>query len=292
VKTQLSVEVVEIMEHNKAAVHETDAKEHAQLAAEAARSSPRPSILIQLSQVSYLRAQSAHYTIFDHRFLSVYRKHFGRKARQYWIDLALVDSTPQFFVKSDRHSLYTSGGMLGLCAILTLISVFSSMPWYAHAWSPFTLLTLSAAVIALLLFVHRSQNLVRFHSQTGDAVLIEMFNNAPNGKEFGTFARELVQHIQAAQRGDRRKLDQKLGAELREHRRLKDQGILSEEVYISARDKILRRHRQSQMKPATPTPAPEHEHEDADIIEVTVSNGKWHTSVADFDLFAPANKSA
>lgn len=287
---------METMEHSKTVADEAEtnpaAEEHIQLVAEAERSSPRPSILIQLSQVSYLRAQSAHYTIFDHRFLSVYRKNFGRKARQYWIDLALIDSMPHFFVKSDRHSLYTSGGMLGLCAILTLASVFSRMPWYAHTWSPLTMLSLSAAVIALLVFVHRSQNLVRFHSQNGDAMLLEMFNNAPNRKEFSAFARELVQHIQAAQRADKRKLDQKLGAELREHRRLKDQGILSEEVYASARDKILRRHRQSQAKPAA-APAPARpEPEDSDIIEVTVSNGKWQTSVADFDLFAPAKKSA
>lgn len=284
------------MEHSKNVAHETEAKQGAeediQMAAEADRGSPRPSILIQMSQVSYLRAQSAHYTIFDHRFLSVYRKSFGRKARQYWIDLALIDSTPHFFVKSDRNSLYTSGGMLGLCAILTLASIFSHMPWYAHAWSPLTMLSLSAAVIALLIFVQRSQNLVRFHSQNGDTVLLEMFNNAPNRKEFGAFARELVQHIQSAQRSDKRKLDQKLGAELREHRRLKDQGILSEEVYISARDKILRRHRQSQMKPSAHQPPVHAEPEDSDIIEVTVSNGKWHTSSTDFDLFTPAKKSA
>ncbi|MBK8162522.1 MAG: hypothetical protein IPK65_05060 [Gammaproteobacteria bacterium] len=277
-------------------MHETEnrqpAEETIQIAAEAERGAARPSILIQLSQVSYLRAQTSHYTIFDRRFLSVYRKHFGGKARQYWIDLALIDSTPHFFVKNDRHSLYTSGGMLGLCAILTLVSVFSRMPWYAHAWSPLTLLSLCAAVIALLVFVHRSQNLVRFHSQNGDAVLLEMYNNAPNRREFEVFARELVQHIQAAQRCDRRKLDQKLGAELREHRRLRDQGILTEEVYAGARDKILRRHRQSQMKSSATPPPAQAEPEDSDIIEVTVSNGKWHTSTADFDLFAPAKKSA
>jgi len=283
------------MEHSTTVMHETENRqpeeEHIQIAAEAERGAARPSILIQLSQVSYLRAQTSHYTIFDRRFLSVYRKHFGGKARQYWVDLALIDSTPHFFVKNDRHSLYTSGGMLGLCAILTLASVFSRMPWYAHTWSPLTLLSLCAAVIALLVFVHRSQNLVRFHSQNGDAVLLEMYNNAPNRREFEVFARELVQHIQAAQRSDRRKLDQKLGAELREHRRLRDQGILSEEVYAGARDKILRRHRQSQMKASAPPPAAT-EPEDSDIIEVTVSNGKWHTSTADFDLFAPAKKSA
>ncbi|MCC6208259.1 MAG: SHOCT domain-containing protein [Gammaproteobacteria bacterium] len=286
------------MEHsatlNQDAGNRNPAEEHIQIAAGADRGTPRPSILIQLSQVSYLRAQTSHYTIFDRRFLSVYRKNFGGKSRQYWIDLALLDSTPHFFVKNDRHSLYTSGGMFGLCAILTLISVFSRMPWYTHAWSPFTLLTLCASVIALLAFVHRSQNLVRFHSQSGDAVLLEMYNNAPNRAEFETFGRELVQHIHAAQRSDRRKPDQKLGAELREHRRLRDQGILTEEVYAAARDKILRRHRQSQMKaPATPQPqAQSDELQDSDIIEVTVSNGKWHTSTSNVDLFAPEKKNA
>ncbi|MCC6301949.1 MAG: hypothetical protein IT489_04010 [Gammaproteobacteria bacterium] len=285
------------MEHSAAVTREAEqkhpAEDHIQIAAEPERVTPRPSILIQLSQVSYLRAQTSHYTIFDRRFLSVYRKSFGGRARQYWIDLALIDSTPHFFVKNDRHSLYTSGGMLGLCAILTLASLFSRMPWYAHAWSPLTLLSLCAAVIALLVFVHRSQNLVRFHSQSGDAVLLEMYNNAPNRAEFETFGRELVQHIQAAQRSDRRKPDQKLGAELREHRRLRDQGILTEEVYAAARDKILRRHRQSQMKaPAAQAPAQPEPEEDSDIIEVTVSNGKWHTSVSGIDLFASAKKGA
>lgn len=258
-----------------------DVEELIHMTAEASRSTPRPSILIQLSQVSYLRARSAHYTIFDRRFLSVYRKSYGRKARQYWIDLALLDSAPHFFVKFDHYSLYTAAGMLALCGILVLASLFSTAPWYTHAWSPLMLISLSAGMIALLIFVQRSQNLVRFHSQNGDTVLLEMDNNSPNRGEFSAFAHELVLHIQAAQRSDRRKPDQKLGAELREHRRLKDQGILSEEIYAGVRDKILRRHRQTQMKPAAAPTAARPEPENSDIIEVTLSNGKWQIKAAD-----------
>lgn len=280
------------MEPAKTIEHAGDAEE-IQLTGDADPSAGVPSELIELFQVSHLRACAYHFSIFDKRYLSIHSKKLARKPQRYWIDLGFLDPTPHYFVKKDHYSLYAAAGLLGVTAILGLVSLWSETPWWAQSWLPATALTLTASVIAFLLFLHRSCSLVRFHSQNGDAVLVELLNNNPRRESFNTYVRALIRHIQAVHKSHRRKQHETLGAELREHRRLKDAGILSDTVYERARAKIMRQHRQSQPKlTATGSPAVEPESAEADVIEVTMRNGAWHTGASGTDLFEEEKRSA
>lgn len=251
-----------------------------------------PSELIELFQVSHLRASACHFSIFDGRYLSVHSKKLARKPRRYWVDLAFLDPTPHYFVRKDLYSLYAAGGLLGVTLILALVSLWSQTPWQAQPWLPATVLTLTAAVVSLLVFLHRTCSLVRFHSQTGDAVLVELLNNNPRRAPFNAYVRTLIQHIQAVHKSERRKQHETLGAELREHRRLKEAGILSESVYERARTRILRQHKQSQSRMESAAPAAVHDSPEADIIEVTMRNGAWHTDASGSELFEEEKRSA
>jgi hypothetical protein len=140
------------------------------------------------------------------------------------------------------------------------------------------------------MFFQRSRNLVRFHSRNGDVVLLEMFSHMPSRSEFREFMRALIQHIQAAHRAEASKPYQKLGSELCEHRRLKDAGVLSQDAYDYAREKILRRYRQAairpRLKPATGAVTDtRHAPATPAIEEITVANGKWHSKPASLDIF-------
>jgi hypothetical protein len=239
---------------------------------------PVPSEPIELFQVSHLRMHSAHYTIFDGRFLSVHQKKPWKKAKRYWLDLGFLDPTPHLLSIIDWRSLYVAGGLGAATLFMVALSSFASIPWQTQPWMPVTAALGCATLIALGAFFLRSRHLVRFHSVNGDAVFLEMVNNWPSRTEFSTFLRTLIQHIQAAGRHDPRKPYQRLGAELVEHRRLLEKEILTQDAYDFAREKILRKHRQAharplkQLKQAAPAARG-----DIEIIEVTMANGGWQS---------------
>lgn len=237
-----------------------------------------PSELIELSQVSHIRLQSAHYTIFDERYMSVFQKRPLRMARRYWLDLGLLDPTPHLLTITDWRSLYAAAGLAFGTLVMLLVSVLSSTPWQQQFWLPVTAVLAGMTLIALGAFFLRSHNLVRFHSRSGDAVFLELVNNNPSRRVFGAFLRKVIQHIQTAHKHDPRKPYQKLGAELVEHRRLMEGGILDRDAYDHAREKILRRHRQANIRPLAQVASsrPEPEIEQGEVIEVTIAgDGGW-----------------
>lgn len=249
-----------------------------QLRSEGGGKIPLPSEMTELFQVSHLRMQAAHYTIFDGRFLSVHQQRKPwQKAKRYWLDLGCLDPTPHLLSIVDWRSLYVAGGLALAALFMITLSGFASTPWHAQPWLPVTVALTCATLVALTLFFLRSQHLVRFHSISGDAVFLEMINNSPARGEFSTYLRTLIQHIQVAHKHDPRKPYQRLGAELVEHRRLLEKEILTQDAYDLAREKILRKHRQAhartpkQLKQDLPARG------EIEVIEVTMADGGWQS---------------
>lgn len=247
------------------------------LGIEASGKIPLPSEMFELFQVSHQQLQSAHYTIFEGRFLSAHQKKPWKKAKRYWIDLGFLDPTPHLLSIIDWRSLYIAGGLALASLFMVALSSFASTPWQAQPWLPVTIALGCATLFALGMFQLRSRHLVRFHSVSGDAVFLEMVSNSPSRGEFTSFLRTLIQHIQAAHKHDPRKPYQKLGAELVEHRRLLEKEILTQDAYDFAREKILRKHRQAHTRPMKQLKQALPAHETTEVIEVTMANGTWHS---------------
>lgn len=248
--------------------------------------SPRPGKLIELLQVSHPRFHATHYTLFQGRFLSVHRRRPLQASRRYWLDIGFLDPTPHLLTIIDRRWLYAATVLSLATVALLAASAVSDVPWHQQAWLPGTILLLNASLVSLVIFFQRSRSLVRFHSRSGDAVFLELSNNLPNREEFRDFLRALIQHIHAAHKNDPRKPYRMLGAELVETRRLHEAGVISRDAYDNARERILRKHRQAHIRTAPRPRAPAAETAgDADVIEITLSEGRRQTEVANFALF-------
>ncbi len=102
----------------------------------------------------------------------------------------------------------------------------------------FVLLTLGS----LALFLYRSPNVIEFRSRYGGAVLISLLHNKPDKAEYKSFVEEIKQRILAA--SGQVKLDKKqmLAIELKEIRRLRDEGVLGREAYQRARERLMSLH--------------------------------------------------
>jgi hypothetical protein len=92
-----------------------------------------------------------------------------------------------------------------------------------------------AALLTLLTFFYLSHDTVYFRSQFGKIRLFELANNNPNKDSFGGFVNKIVVQINKSKAAKGMNQSQLLAAELKELRRLKDEGIVLEEDYEKAK---------------------------------------------------------
>jgi len=203
--------------------------------------------LIELSQVSFLKAYTAHFTLFDGHFVSVYTKNLFTKPKKYWIDLTYLEASPQRIFKIDRPALYATGALGLTSMIFLLITSLSAQPLY---WLPVLISLICSTLIAFCVLIYRSKDRYVYYSRYGRINWMEFLINKPNRRSFKEFIEVLTNAIQAASANQSSKHEERLGAELREHRRLKDKGILSSQVYEAIKKQFLGQHIQPQASSA------------------------------------------
>jgi hypothetical protein len=101
------------------------------------------------------------------------------------------------------------------------------------------------SMISMLIFYYRTQDKLIFRSFVGDIPLFEVSNHKPGNSEFDAFMTLLRQHIELAQ--EKMDMHQRLVGELKDLRRVRDEGKISNEQYESART-IIFKHKAFQVK--------------------------------------------
>jgi hypothetical protein len=94
------------------------------------------------------------------------------------------------------------------------------------------------SMLSMLTFYYRTQDRLIFKSFVGDVPLFDVSNHKPGNTEFDAFMAQLRQHIDLAQ--ERMSMHQRLVGELKELRRIRDEGKISNEQYESARTVIFK----------------------------------------------------
>jgi hypothetical protein len=102
------------------------------------------------------------------------------------------------------------------------------------------------SMLSMLTFYYRTQDNLIFKSFTGDIPLFEVSNHKPGNREFEDFMEQLRHHIESSQ--SRMSMHQRLVGELKDLRRIRDEGRISNEQYESARTAIFK-HEAFQAKP-------------------------------------------
>lgn len=181
----------------------------------------------------------ADFRIFNDHFVEVRTGGLFRRPRSYELDCTFLDPHAKRVLRID----WWSGG-----TFLLLLSGAMALPWLAASPRISTLalagllaLMLGAAAAALLVCLHRSSDSVVFYTRHGRAPLLRFLNRNPTAAELETFVADISNRIQRARtQWDNRQ--QFLSAELKEHRRLKDHGILTPESYEAVKRRILGKH--------------------------------------------------
>jgi len=195
--------------------------------------------LLELSQVSLLKSYSAHFTLFDGHFVSVNIKTAFSRPKKYWINLAYLEPTPRRVFKIDRLFFYITGILSVSTVVFMLINAFLDDPWRLM---PVNIVLISSALISFLLLIYRSKDRIVLFSRYGRINWLEFLINKPNRRAYKEFIEKLVSVSHAVSSHQSPRHEQRLGAELHEHRRLRDEGILPSHVYENVKQRFLGQH--------------------------------------------------
>jgi hypothetical protein len=201
---------------------------------------------VEFTQESTIKGIKRSFVIFnDCQLLQSLRSFRHKDDRQYRINLRYIDPEPVRDCRYEWRILAASGVCLCLAVLLSCI-------WYFSRFDSSYLLmtaTLFAAgsVIALLLFFYKSHDTFIYRSLAAGVPLIVLDNRKPGLQEFDTFLHKLEQYTRAAQKCNMSK-QQFLAGELKDLRRLKDDGMLTDQIYEEARTRIFRHKDYSALK--------------------------------------------
>lgn len=193
-------------------------------------------------QASDSKGYRAEYEIFNAHYVGVQIGKANKKTLDYTVDLTFLDPTPVRSRNIDWLFLNTALGLLAVTFLLYTYVQASAFPVLESPWFPLLILLGAGAFIAVLIGLHRSSDRILFYSRHGRAPLVDLLNNNPGKNEFQDFLQDLEQRIRQAQEGAYPNTREHLAAELREHRRLKDEAIISVEEYETVKRRILGSH--------------------------------------------------
>jgi hypothetical protein len=188
-------------------------------------------------QESRFKGEVRRFEIYNDKFIKInIRNVFGDKT--YHVNMGMLEPWPTL------HRRISWRWLLGL-SYFGLATLIYGIYLYLHPDNetigrliPFITLLLLLALAALLMFLYSSPNVMEFRSRYGYCPLIGLLKNNPNKQEFRHFTDELKTRVLAASQVVTFNKKQMLDIELKELRRLTDEGILLEQEYQQAKERV------------------------------------------------------
>jgi hypothetical protein len=166
----------------------------------------------------------------------------GRGGRRYVVDLRFIAETPL----TSRTVAWNC--WLALLATAIAAGLVAWLAWdqraHPQAWSAWVV-TLALSVTALLLGLvarYRTYESILLYSVHGRVALARLTGGLGSTRQAATFQAELVRGIAAARAAITQSRQAFLRDELREHRRLFEDGVLAAEAYEAGKRRILQAH--------------------------------------------------
>jgi K+ transporter len=190
-----------------------------------------------LEQVNWLRRCQSEFTLFDNYRLAVKTQGLMRSARNYTIDIGMLDPHPKRSFKIEWRYLLI---FVLLCGAVWFFASTS----LKLATTTLSIILSGCAVLSLVMAIYRSHDRLVFYSQYGRVPLVVLFNRLPDRETLGSFSDALMQRIEEA-KAHYASADKLLSKELKAHRCLMEEGVISGKRYDIVKQRILSQHQHS-----------------------------------------------
>ncbi len=179
--------------------------------------------------------------IYNDKFVKVTNQSlFGRQ--NYHLNLTMLEPWPV------RHRRFAWRWLLSLGYFALATLVFAYYVWLhqdpqtLNRLLPFMTAFILLACGSLILFIYQSPNVTEFRSRYGSCPLLRLLYNKPDTESFRHFVAELKTRILAASQAVTLDKQQMLAIEMKELRRLADEGVIDQDDYRRARQRIMNMH--------------------------------------------------
>lgn len=191
---------------------------------------------------SSLRGCETELALLEDHFLAVRSVRPEGLPKKYDVDLRFANPKPVRVREVSWTWLVVTLGLIAL-AVGTMASIWShdAQPWLQPGFIAAAVTLLVSAGTALL-FLRRTTESLQFKSVHGHATLVSVTGGIGSARSGKLFFIELIKDINAARSARQQEKPQYLRDEMREHHRLRELGVLSEEEYEASKARILNAH--------------------------------------------------
>ena len=190
---------------------------------------------------SRLRGCETEVSILEDHFAAVRTVRPDAQERKYEVDLRFANPKPLLVRTISWFWLSLAACMVLLAAGGLLATWTDSGRWSSPIFLAALVLLLASAG-ATILFLRRTVESLEFVSMHGGATLISAVGGIGSARTGKRFFVELIKSINAAKAARPQERPQLLRDEMREHHRLRELGVISEEQYEQSKARILASH--------------------------------------------------
>jgi hypothetical protein len=191
---------------------------------------------------SRLRGCETEVSILEDHYATVRTVRPDAQPRKYEFDLRFANPKPVRVRSISWLWLASSSGL----ALLAAGGLWATWESGAERWSSPVFLAAALALLAcpgaLIMFLRRTVETLEFTSVHGGATLVSVAGGIGSARTGKRFFIELIKNINAAKALRPQPRAQFLRDEMREHHRLRELGVLSEEQYEQSKARILAAH--------------------------------------------------
>jgi hypothetical protein len=219
-------------------VLEDTGSEHISLGSEyGTDSSEQPQTVADEVEIrDWLRRRAIAITFYEQGFVKITETRGGKRQRSHCIDLRFLDTVPSVVPYFPRRLVKAALGAAGVAALAGALAQFSQLSAFAL---PTAIAAASVAAFLLYLFVYLSHEKITFQTMHGRAQALWFKAGLGQIRKFRAILPQLVRAIEDAGESIGDDTIVYLRAEMREHYRLRGDGILTEEACSESTGRIL-----------------------------------------------------
>ncbi len=178
----------------------------------------------------------AELILYEEGYLRVREWQRKKRVRDYLLSLRFIGTETTVTRELPMRVLQVAGGFAGLGALSSLIAWLST--WDAF-FVPAAVAGFAGAILCSMLFLYLAHEKTMFSTASGDAVALTLRGTADSFKRCRAMVPKIRRAIEAAQAKNVQSRSDYLRQEMREHYRLREFGVIDQDVCSDATRKIL-----------------------------------------------------
>ena len=192
-----------------------------------------------LHQESNARGEKRLFEIYNNKFIKVSTNNLLNNS-SYHLNLSLLAPWPV------RHRNISWQWLMAVFYFSLTTLAYTAYLFYFQESSklerllPFIVVFLLLSLGSFLMFLYQSPNEIEFKSRYGNCVVLSLLYNNPNRKECKEFIEEIKLRSLSASQAVKIDKSQMLDIEMKELKRMRNEGVISQHHYADAKERILK----------------------------------------------------